>query len=197
MSYHLGTGARFAEFLYSVISSTDHIMTIVIATIMTIILPKTKPCWVYLWILYAHIHTISRWLYLQSSSLCHCWFMPGMTKVMTVIIMRINSNSRVLSLCYSWDAAIWLNLGSGRSKDSALEGLLRFKEKKEELKLQVSWKQQGRSMPSFKRHLLQQLFTGCHAASFEAWLDMPAHLRPAPSPTDMGCDLGSTYGWCG
>ena len=24
-------------------------------------------------------------------------------------------------------------------------------------------------------------------AAFKAWMDMPAHLRPAPSPTDMGC----------
>lgn len=45
---------------------------------------------------------------------------------------------------------------SSRPSDSALEGLLRFKEKKEELKL-------------------------------KAWMEMPAHLRPAPSPTDMGC----------
>ena len=27
----------------------------------------------------------------------------------------------------------------------------------------------------------------CSEAVSKAWMDMPAHLRPAPSPTDMGC----------
>ena len=91
--------------------------------------------------------------------MCHCWFIPGMMQVMTVIIDSSWESTATAGFC---PFAISLNLGSGRPKDSALEGLLRFKEKKEELKLQVSWKhlRACRSMPSFKRpDLLQDVIT--------------------------------------
>lgn len=104
------------------------------------------------------MRSISHGLF-QCSSLCHCWFIPGMMKVMTVIIDSSWESTATAGFC---PFAISLNLGSGRPKDSALEGLLRFKEKKEELKLQVSWKhlRACRSMPSFKRpDLLQDVIT--------------------------------------